>query len=45
MKVGQLCGHSCLRIWTNVRLSLDRKTRSFRATSSLDDTVMTLPTT
>mmetsp|Transcript_21856 Transcript_21856/g.70587 ORF Transcript_21856/g.70587 Transcript_21856/m.70587 type:complete len:202 (+) Transcript_21856:3486-4091(+) len=41
MNDGQLCGHSCLTIWTRMTLSFVMKTRSRRKTSSLDDLWMT----
>lgn len=44
-KDGQLCGHSCLRIWTRVRLSLLRKTFSCFMVASSDDILITFPTT
>ncbi len=45
MKVGQLCGHSCLSIWTSVRLSLLMNTFSRAMVSSVWDMAMTFPTT
>ena len=40
MKVGQLCGHSCLRTETRTRFSLFRRVRSVRRLSSLFESWM-----